>query len=145
MAEVGRGPGRSALCEILAELVKRGQQVTVIFDGPAPTGPQASHLAAHGIEVAYSGAKKADDLICQRIAASSAPRRLTVVSTDRQIRQAARKRRCKSVRSEEFARMLVQIESTSPQRPAEPPEKREGLTSEQTAEWLREFGFDETQ
>ncbi len=142
MADVGRDVGRGGLCKLLTILSAKGQQVTVVFDGPPPGKPLARQMAVEGIETIYSGMIKADVLICAKIAENSAPRRLTVVSTDREIRQAARKRRCNGVRSDDFARALVEMQNPQTSPPTEPPEKRKGLTQGQAAHWLKEFGLD---
>ena len=66
-----------------------------------------------------------------------------MVSTDRQIRQAARRRRCKIVRSEDFAKLLIRLSEAPPKGPpAEPPEKRRGLPPGEADKWLKEFGLD---
>ncbi len=142
MADVGYDVGRGSLCAMLSILVEKGQQVTVVFDGAEPDKPLARQIAAGGVETIYSGKIKADILICEKIAANTAPRRLTVVSTDREIRQAARKRRCKGMRSDDFARALAGMQKTQPAPSTEPQEKRLGLAEGQSAKWLKEFGLD---
>ncbi|MCK4275127.1 MAG: NYN domain-containing protein [Phycisphaerae bacterium] len=133
--------GRAGLCSLLAMLTARSERVSVIFDGPAAPGPPDSHTGE--IDVAYSYGRSADELITQRIAADTAPRRLSVVSTDRQIRRAARRRRCKIVRSEDFAKLLIRLAEAPPKAPpAEPPEKRRGLSPGEADKWLKEFGLE---
>ena len=68
-----------------------------------------------------------------------------MVSTDRVIRKAARRRRCRISLSEQFAEALLDGARRASQPPAlgEPPEKRAGLTEEQSQEWLREFQIDD--
>ncbi|MCH2135103.1 MAG: NYN domain-containing protein [Phycisphaerales bacterium] len=81
------------------------ERVTLVCDG-APRGPHAG--LPTGMHAVFSGhGATADDLIEARIAASNAPRTLTVVSSDRRIIKAARKRRCRSLTSEAFLRTLV--------------------------------------
>jgi len=145
MAATGKDVGREGLCKLLAPLVAAGQRVHTVFDGPAPPAGVENQIAATGVEVEFSLGRPADKLILKAIAADSAPKRLTVVSTDREIRAAARKRRCKGVRSEDFAVELMHLNAASPRNsgPAEPHEKRHGLTPDQTRHWLREFGFEE--
>lgn len=141
--EAGTPAGRGGLCALLTELAASGEKVCVVFDGPAPSEAAMTQLAEHGIDLAFSGHKSADELIVQRIAADTAPRRLTVVSTDRVIRRAGRKRRCKVQASEEFARALLRAARPAEKRkPLEPREKRHGLRPEQTRAWLREFDLD---
>ena len=145
MAAAGKDVGREGLCRLLAPLVTAGQPVHTVFDGPAPPAGVANQIATTGVEVEFSLGRPADKLILKAIAADSAPKRLTVVSTDREIRAAARKRRCKGITSEAFAADLMQLNVAPPRDsgPAEPHEKRHGLTPDQTRHWLREFGFED--
>lgn len=147
LAADGVDVGRQSLCRLLAALQKQGQNVRVVFDGPPPPPGLARQIDETGVAVDYAEARSADELIVEHINADSAPRRLTVVSTDRELRKAARRRRCGHITSEDFARMLVEIDqrrrSAAATRPPEPKEKRHGLTEEQTRWWLREFGFDD--
>ena len=108
-------------------------------------GPLAEQMKHDRVEAVYSAPRSADDLILERIAADSAPRRLTVVSSDRELRRAGRRRRCKLARSEEFADTLISASDRPPPRaPAEPPEKRHGcLTPAETQAWMRELGLSE--
>ena len=135
---------RLELCRRLAEIAAGGEAVCVAFDGPPPDEPMAALIAKTGVEAIFSGPRPADELLLRRIAESSAPKHLTVVSTDREIREAASRRKCIVVRSEDFARVLER-----PPRPAEaspPPEpaqKRKGLSPAETQRWLREFGIEE--
>lgn len=118
----------------------------VVFDGGPPPEPAAEPAADDRIEVHYSGRRNADEIIAEHIAANTAPRRLTVVSTDHEIRRAARRRRCKTQSSEEFAAGLMRaMDRPRKPRPAEPPEKRLGLTAEQTEAWLKELQLDSEQ
>ncbi len=135
---------RGDLCEMLTKLTALDRRVAIFFDGVPPPGYSTEPTFEHGLEIAFSGPdRSADDLILARIASDTAPRRLTVVSTDRQIRKAARKRRCKPIFSEDFAEFLQRlIEKMQGRPPSEPPEKRHGLTPEQTEHWLRQFGLD---
>jgi hypothetical protein len=135
--------GRMRLCRLLA-LLPEPSRLCVVFDGPAPPGRLAEQFSGTGIEVIFSGPKEADEIIMDRITANTAPRRLNVVSTDREIRKAARRRRCRDIRSDEFARRLVHRErrlASGPEHAAEPRQKREGLSPEETKRWLREFGL----
>ena len=143
LAAAGAECSQSALCRMLGRLVDVGEPVCVVFDGPAPRPQLAEQLQDPRVESAYGGSRAADDVILERIAADTAPRRLTVVSTDREIRTAARKRRCNVVTSEQFVPILLRAAERPEPAPSEPPEKREGLTPEQTRAWLREFGYRE--
>ena len=145
LAEVGPEVDRVGLCELLAGLVSAGGKVRIVFDGPAPSPPADQRIAETGVAVTFCPGSPADDEIIAQLHADSAPRLLTVVSSDRQIRRAATRRKCKAVTSEDFARRLPQIlrlanGPTAGRR--EPRQKRTGLTPEETIKWLAEFGLD---
>src|SRR5262245_9957963 len=73
----------------------QGPNVTVVFDAArAPAGVPAE-AEYHGIRVRFAaGLAAADDLIEEVIRKAPAPKHLTVVSDDRRIQAAARRRRC---------------------------------------------------
>jgi uncharacterized protein len=144
--KAGEDMGRGSLAQRLGQLADiTGQRVAVVFDGPAPHGALAQQVGDERIEVVFSGTRTADAVMCERIEADSAPRRLVVVSTDHEIRRAARRRRCQGIRSEDFVEMLgTMIErSRRPRKKGEPPQKQQGLTSQQAREWLKELNLDE--
>ena len=143
MGDLCQDVGRLSLCQHLSPLVRAGDRVTVAFDGVRPPAGLAAQIDALGIEVIYCPDFPADEAIIDRLRADSAPRRLTVVSSDREIRKAARARRCRDVTSQIFAVQLSDMLLASPgaKRKPEPSEKREGLSDEQTQEWLNTFGF----
>ena len=136
--------GRQQLCRLLIEWARRKrEEVVVVFDGAAPRGALAEQLHGKGIGVIYSGAgRSADALIAQMIEASSAPRRLVVVSSDRQVRRAARRRQCRLVASPVFFVGVVKALSGRRAQAAEPAEKRDGTAPQDVDRWLRQFGYD---
>lgn len=113
---------------------------TIIFDGAGP--PDKSGFDDFGnLEVMFAGlGADADAAIEDKIAASTAPKRLTIVSSDRRLRQAAHARKCTSLKSEVFwAAVQKQL---GRKRPApEPPAKRNGLSDSETDQWLDAFGL----
>jgi predicted RNA-binding protein with PIN domain len=138
-----RPPSRSTLCLKLGQWARRtGENVAVIFDGPAPAGPLARQIDDPDVAVGYSGAGvSADDVLIRTIEADSAARLLLVVSSDREIARVARRRRARAMRSDEFW-ALLQGDLARPQRsPLEPDEKRRGLRAADTESWLRELGL----
>ena len=138
LAGAGVEVGRAGLCRLLERARLDFRRVHVVFDGP-PRG----QIAAGAVQVTYSGQRSADDILAECIAADTAPRRLTVVSTDHQVRRAARRRRCRTETSESFARRLVRaLRRDRRAEPPEPPEKQTGLTEAQTRRWLRELGLE---
>ena len=143
LRKAGADVGRSGVVSLLALLADAGERVTVVFDGAAPAGPLAQQVEDPRVAIVYASPQSADECIMQFIAADSAPRRLTVVSTDHELRRAARKRRCPSALSEDFAELLLRMQSQPP-RPArvEPPEKRTGLQANQLEQWLKDLRLD---
>ncbi|MCK4343292.1 MAG: NYN domain-containing protein [Phycisphaerae bacterium] len=137
--------GRSMLCDTLGKWARRyNEEVHVVFDGPSPSAPLAAQIGHPDIQVTYSGAGiSADAIVIDILETHSAARRMVVVSTDHDIIRVAKRRRAKSVRSEEFwAALKKDLARPLPKRP-EPEEKEAGLSSEATQRWLEEFGLNE--
>lgn len=113
-----------------------GTPITVVFD---PGGHPSSQrkILGQGISVLWAPpGSSADGLIRLLLEKSTYPRGLTVVSSDREVRKAARVRRAKVMRAERFARELSKKrKSTAPQNQ----EKGEGLSEAEIEEWMRLF------
>ena len=112
--------------------------VTVVFDaGHAPPRAQAEQ-DHQGVRVLFALQREADDLIEELIRHDSAPRGLTVVSDDRRVRRAARRRHCAVLGCLDFLDQL-----SRPALPAAPPDeapaKPQGVSREEAQHWLREF------
>ena len=133
-----------ALCRILDSyfgLVNpRRVSAEIIFDGSGPLN-KSEFETTRNIDVAFSGrASDCDTIIEDRILASTAPKQLTIVSTDRRLRDAATARKATSVKSEDFWDEVKK--RLSKQKPGkEPAGKRKGLTQSETELWLNEFGL----
>ena len=115
----------------------------VVFDGTERRGWAGEVEPAGFVKVVYSGGGiEADTRLEELIKKNTAPRRLVVVSTDRQVRKAARRRRAKSLSSAEYlVQMLGRSERPAP-RPRDPREKRHGVADGELGEWLEMFGID---
>jgi predicted RNA-binding protein with PIN domain len=137
--------GRSMLCDRLGMWARRRHEtVHVVFDGPAPAPALASQIAHPDIHVSYSGGGvSADAVVVDILENHSAARLFVVVTTDREIARAAKRRRAKPVRSEVFWAALKKDLACALPLPSEPPEKEVGLDPGAAREWLQEFGFDE--
>ncbi len=119
-----------------------GTEGQIVFDGIGPPDKTPFSYTA-GVEVIFSGSRTdADTFIEDKISSDTAPKRLTVVSTDRRIRIAARTRKAASVKSEQFWRDVVNV-LRKKAKAQEPAEKRQGLDQAQTKQWLKYFGFDQ--
>ncbi len=116
--------------------------VTVVFDA-ADAPPGASEVQDYrGMEVRFAVRyDEADDLIELLIRRDTHPRRLTVVSDDHRIQQAARRRQCIVQGCGAFLDYLEQRRRPQQPQPARPenPGKPQGSSQEDIAHWLREF------
>jgi hypothetical protein len=154
-----------ALAQLLAatDLAPRG--ATLVCDGPPPLSRRPAgrlldrdarrvlHVeGAEGVKIVYAGAgRDADSLIERLIETSDAPRQLLVVSTDHRIRLAARRRRARWLRSEDFLRRLVEALHADHRGRGAPGHGRSlsglvkpdaPLRDDEVRSWLDEFGFD---
>lgn len=129
------------LCNIVSRYLRAvGDSGEVVFDGIGP--PEKSRFDnITRLEVVFSGpATDADKVIENKINASSAPKNLTVVSSDRQVRAAAHARKAQTLKSEVFWKKLTE-QLTRPRPAEEPPAKRWGLSDVETEQWMKFFGI----
>ena len=126
-------------CRIISEYLRQiSEKGEVIFDGTGPRDKTGFDNISN-LEVFFSGLRSdADTVIEDKIKASTAPRRLTIVSSDRRLRDAARKRRATSVKSQVFWDD-VQKQLSRKTKVKEPLAKREGLSEGETELWLKIF------
>ena len=145
------GPGglekaRRALIGMLGgALGDEAARTTVVFD--ARVRPESARKeseqspAAQGIRVEFATDEEdADARIEKLIRLDSAPKQLTVVSSDARLRTAAKRRGAKPVDCEEFLKGLAASRRTKQrgQSPA-PPEKPSGRSARESEFWLHEF------
>jgi predicted RNA-binding protein with PIN domain len=131
------------LCRLVGRYLRViGSRGQIVFDGIGPPD-KTSFNCIVGLEVIFCGSgTDADGLIKAKIKADTAPKRLTVVSSDRVIRSAARARKAAAVKSERFWRDMITLLSNRV-KAQEPAEKRQGLDQAQTKQWLKYLGFDQ--
>ncbi len=125
----------SAMCVLIERSRWSGEAATVVCDGVRkPTegfynGP---------VELVYAGSgRDADSVIEKRIDTADNPRQLIVVSNDRRIIRAARRRRCRQLSSEDFLQLLVRT------RLDQSPDAKPDTIGTPDA-WMREFDLDDT-
>ncbi len=131
--------------EELADLVAgsryRHEPVILVCDGPV-----RHHRVAHpSVHVRFAGSgRTADDLIMRLVGRSTAPRRVTVVTSDREIIQTVRRRRATVIESDRFLGMLAEDHATI--RPESPSASRSSprhlVDQRQVDAWLRLFDLD---
>jgi len=144
-----RGPqglehSRLALLNFLAESLdpEEASQTTVVFDASdAPPGlPRVVEHRGLTVRFAVQHAD-ADTLIEELIQTESAPGRLTVVSGDRRIQRAARRRKATAVSSGDWYSELVHRRLHPAQAaPSAPPKPPVPLLEEDVEYWFRQFG-----
>lgn len=122
------------MCRLIEQSRWADEPATVVCDGvPKPS----EGLYDGPVELVYSGgASDADTVIEKRIEQDDVPRSLIVVSNDRRIIRAARRRRCRQMSSEQFLRLLI----TQPRPQATDPKPTAIGTTDQ---WLAEFDLDD--
>ena len=131
-----------ALCRVLdIYFGLTNETAEIIFDGIGPREKNAFD-SIKNLEITFSGrATDCDTLIENRILDSTAPKRLTIISTDRRLRDAADERKATAIKSEDFwDEVQKRISRHKPRK--EPAQKRKGLTQSETEMWLREFGIE---
>jgi uncharacterized protein len=147
----GRGPGnleraRQALLNTLVESLPEEEiaRTTVVFDASEPPWGVARETSHRGIKVQFAAKDEdADSVIEQLILADSAPKRLTVVSSDHRIQRAAKRRRATAVDSDRwFGELLRERAARSHASSTAGESKPAGpLSSGEVEHWLREFGI----
>ena len=111
-----------------------------ISTGPV-RGTRRACWALGNLEVIFTGpGVEADHRIAEEVEQSSAPKLLAVISSDREVRASAEKRKAAAIRSEDFWPTMVKTLERK-KRIREPKAKREGLTEGETDEWMRLFGL----
>lgn len=130
------GLDEARLCHLLMASPFGGTKITVVCDGKVkPHIPAVSPVDS--VKLIYSGPRRsADDLIIKQIGVDTAPRRLIVVSSDRQIQKAARRRRAKIMPSDELINVLSRLPVSAPDGAAPAPAS---LSSQEVEHWLSQF------
>jgi hypothetical protein len=119
-----------------------GDKGQIIFDGTGPRD-KSQYDSITNLEVIFAGlGRDADTVIEDKIRASSAPKRLSIISSDRRIRDTARTRKANAVKSEVFwDNLQKQLRQKKPVK--EPEAKRLGLSESETKQWLEFFGIEQ--
>jgi predicted RNA-binding protein with PIN domain len=114
--------------------------VTVVFDAAKAPPGSLPEQDFQGVKVQFAtGGLQADDVIEALIQREAAPKQLTVVSNDRRLKQAGRRRHAHVMSCEEFLDLLATRKHPAPSRPAPAAEKSEETEAEKKR-WLEEFG-----
>jgi uncharacterized protein len=132
-----------AMCQWIEKDMNRiGDWAIVVFDGARPRGSFSQEGREKHVSVLFSGGgKDADSILVGLIQKNTAPRRLTVVSSDNQLRTAARRRKATSLTANEYLLAMTKRQEKKPVRSREPREKQQGLIPGETGKWMELFGF----
>ena len=131
------------LCRILSRFFTlTSEKSEIIFDGIGPPDKTGFYNISN-IEILFAGrGTDTDTVIEDKIRASTAPKKLTIVSSDRRLRAAARTRKANSIKSDLFwTEVEKQLNKKRPIK--KPTEKRQGLNEGETEQWLEFFGFEQ--
>ena len=131
------------LCRIISRYLNLiREDGEIIFDGTGPPDKSGFDNISN-LEVFFAGlGSDADTVIEDKIEANTAPKRLTVVSSDRRIAKAARRRKVTMIKSLVFWENLRK-ELSRKRGPKEPTEKRRGLSESETEQWLKFFELEQ--
>ncbi len=131
------------LCQIISRYLKQVRENgEIVFDGTGPKDKSEFDNISN-LEVFFAGqGSDADTVIEDKIKASTAPKRLTVVSSDRRLQKAARARKATVVKSQVFWSNLCRQLSRK-RTIKEPASKRQGISEGETEQWLKFFGLEQ--
>lgn len=125
----GRGDVRR---QVLAACRAQRRRVTVVFDGPPPSGAPARELLGP-VTIHYAGPASADEVMLARIPAGPRGREWVVVTDDRDL---ARRARELGATTRGLAEWLRQAPSPAPRRGAKP---ARAPTPDEVSEWEAYF------
>lgn len=131
------------LCRFISRYLQlTGEKGEIVFDGTGPPD-KTGFDNIRNLEVFFAGMNSdADTVIEDKIKASTAPKGLTIVSSDRRLRDAAKTRKATVVKSQVFWEG-VQKELSRKRRVQEPQAKRNGLSESETEQWLKFFELEQ--
>ena len=120
----------------------------MVFDANSPPADFDLETGYKGLTLIFAlGDENADARIEQLIAHHSAPKSLTVVSTDRRIRRAATRRKARAMTADEFLDLIERLRSQKQRagateaRPSSRALDRDlPLSTDEAAYWLEKFG-----
>jgi uncharacterized protein len=117
----------------------RSGRLTVIFDAarvPRRGLPEHDYC---GIHVRFAVRQEADDLIEALVHSEPSPNDLTVVSDDRRIQVAARRRRCRVLGCNAYLDEAEHLSQTSRPETPSPRGKPDAVSQEERQRWMAEF------
>lgn len=128
---------------LAAHLSEEERRATmVVFDAHDPPSDSTRDGVMDGIRVAYAhDVAEADDLIERWIDRHPNPQQLTVVSSDRRLKQAARRRRAKPIDAREWFDAIAHREPRAASNASPDDPKAQGLSGADAAAWMEMLGW----
>ena len=127
------------------------KRTCVVFDAANPPRDRPSRFAIGGIDIRFAvDHPEADDLIEEIIAEHSAPKQLTVVSSDHRVQVASRRRGATPFDSQEWlddllsgkARLVKQVgRAGQGGRDDVPDDAKPKVNQDEVDDWMDKFGF----
>ena len=138
----------AGLIDLISRSRFRQSRVRLVCDGASKLVDDHADFGLVAIEFSGHG-RTADDVIARHIDRSTAPRRLIIVSSDREVQKAARRRRCVVLSSAQFLSQLANDidraeRAAQLEQPQRPKQFLKPLSERDTAKWMREFGVNES-
>jgi len=116
--------GRGELIRMVAGYRKaRGHRITVVFDGWMTGSPEEERFREDGVHIVYSRRGETADEVIKRMARSWRGSEIIVVSSDREVADAAVKAGGVAISSPEFEERMGEQEMQGMPRDDEPPEE----------------------
>lgn len=138
---------RRWLVQLLHQAHAPGSGVRVVFDGSVGADEARGLQARTHVEVSFSGRQSADDVIEDCLAATPRDRGLTLVSDDRRLRDAARRRGCLVLGCLDYAERYLLTPGRTPSAAPPPAEddagKPESAGEAETRRWLEAFRLED--
>jgi len=132
------------LCQKLGlYLTRTAETGEIVFDGAGPRDKSPFDNIPN-LEIIFAGMSvEADTIMEEKIQTNSAPKRLVVISNDRRVHAAGRKRKTELIKCELFWAQ-VEKELSRKRGPKEPHQKRRGqLSKGETDRWMQLFDLDD--
>lgn len=133
---------RQSLLTMLSDaLGDKGKFCTVVFDATRATSRAPGDMFFKGIDVRFTKRREeADDMIAFLIKQCTAPKQLTVISSDHRLVEAATRKRATSVKADDFLDWLDRQKPGYVPTPTAPQ-----VSPEERANWLKTFADVDTE
>jgi predicted RNA-binding protein with PIN domain len=129
-----------ARLNLLDRLRQAEGEITVVFDARRAPADADLEEDYHGIHVFYARDESADDRIEEILRHAPRPDDVTLVSSDRRLLEAARRRGCRRLRCLEYLEQLQQRPPAATEPVPNLPSKPESVSPEEERQWLDAFG-----